>query len=158
MTAPALSIFVPGTPRPQGSKRAIPSRKPGGKPIMVEQVKGLADWRGDVRRVAMDQWGSRAPLDGPLAIDLLFLFVRPQSHHQGNDRSLPCRIDAPRFREKTPDASKLQRAVEDALTGIVYTDDARIARWQGEKTYTTGQPGVEITISELPKTQAEMLL
>lgn len=48
---------------------------------------------------------------------------------------------------RKPDLSKLIRAAEDALTGIVYVDDARITRLVVEKRFAVDSPPrVEICV------------
>jgi Holliday junction resolvase RusA-like endonuclease len=52
-----------------------------------------------------------------------------------------------------PDASKLLRALEDPMSGIVYTDDARIATVLVAKEYARDcDPGAFVTISLLDGT------
>jgi Holliday junction resolvase RusA-like endonuclease len=58
------------------------------------------------------------------------------------------RENAPRFHSNRPDALKLGRAVEDALTGILYADDSRIAVERLSKIYSQS-PGVSIALCEL---------
>ena len=61
-------------------------------------------------------------LEGPLAVEFLFQVPRPQGHFgkRGLLRS------APAFPTVRPDVLKLARAVEDALTGVLYRDDSQI--------------------------------
>jgi len=124
---------------------------------MVESSKYVGDWRADVLLKAQSVWENRPPLGGPVALDLLFVFSRPKSHHQASKRDRPVKHNAPRFHVSRPDLDKLIRAINDALTGVIYRDDSQVARIQSEKIHSTNQCGVEITISELPRTQTEVL-
>ena len=146
-----VTFFVAGVPRPQGSKRVIPGRN-GARPILVEASKGLKDWRGDVRRTASDAWEGRDLLEGPVLLTATFYFQRPKSHHLGNDPSRAVRPAAPRHKTGPPDGSKLQRAVEDALEGIVYSNDSRIVIWSGTKVYADpgSPPGVRLHVALAP--------
>jgi Holliday junction resolvase RusA-like endonuclease len=55
-----------------------------------------------------------------------------------------------------PDGGKFQRAIEDALTGTVWKDDAQVVQWHGAKVYpgsgTLPEPGVVIRIWPLQLT------
>lgn len=121
-----IAIFdVHGIPGPQGSKRHVG----GGR--MVESSAKVKPWRDDVRAAA-ERWrddnGQPPLLDGPLVLRVEFRLRRP--------KSAPKRIVFP---ATTPDLSKLIRSTEDALTGIIWTDDARVVRIDARKVFA--QPG-----------------
>lgn len=121
-----LSFFVPGRPRPQGSKRAV-MPKGGSKPIMVEQVKGLDDWRANVTISAQRALKDFERLDGPAVLSVEFRFLRPGTHYGRRKGEPYLKPTAPKYVTRTPDLSKLVRAVEDALTDAgVWTDDSRV--------------------------------
>lgn len=118
-----LDVFVPGRPAPQGSKHARPiyrgtgdQRVFTGKVATVESSKnGVQTWRADVRQAAETAWAGRAPLDAALVGYFEFVMPRPASTPK---RSTP-------HATKRPDASKLLRSTEDALTSAgVYRDDS----------------------------------
>lgn len=129
-------FFVPGTPRPQGSKKYAGHR--GGKPILLESSVHLKDWRTKVRQVA--QLHHRGPQwDGPIHVETEFIIPRPKNWKP--NRMEPCTVK--------PDGDKLTRAIWDALTGIVFRDDSQIVKWSGTKRRAqhNEQPGVSITIT-----------
>lgn len=86
---------------------------------------------------------------GPLSMSVVFLFERPKGHW-GKRGLLP---SAPVFHAVKPDVSKLLRSTEDALTAILYEDDARIVMTTGSKRFCVGteQPGAIITLIPLQK-------
>lgn len=143
-----VKFFVPGVPRPQGSKRAIPNPRNPKRPILVEQSKGLKDWRGDVKRAAMEAYSESDLLDGPLCLLAEFVFPRPKKHYTPKG---VLRDDAPLYHSSRsgPDTSKLIRSIEDAMTGVVYLDDGLIAHEAARKLYGE-KPGVTISVSALP--------
>ena len=112
---PVTSVFIPGRPAPQGSKRHL------GNGIMVESSKAVKPWRVDVA------WAVRAhfptPLDGAVRLELEFVMPRPKSAPK---RSTPPAI-------KRPDVDKLARAVLDAITGVVVADDSQIVELVASK-------------------------
>ena len=52
---------------------------------------------------------------------------------------------------RKPDGSKLWRAAEDALSGVIYTDDARMVRQHVERVYVEQceQPGMHVEIRRM---------
>lgn len=140
-----LTFFVPGVAKPAGSKRAFMPK--GGKfPVIVDDSgKPGKDWRADVKAFAIAFMGARPPLQGALRVTLHFTMPRPQ-HHLKKDGTP--KDTAPHWHISTPDALKLGRGVEDALTGIVWVDDKQIADEHLSKVYGT-RPGCVIRVSLL---------
>lgn len=117
-----INIFAAGTPRPKGSKRMV--RTTGGRTLMLEESKREPAWRDTVSAAAVTAMAHRDRLvDAPLFVWMAFGFQRPKSHYTKKG----LRPGAPRFHTGKPDGSKLARSVEDALNGIVWDDDSRIA-------------------------------
>jgi len=59
-------------------------------------------------------------IQGPIAIEAVFVFRRPLS--------IPKRLGTGRlWHDIKPDHENVMKAVQDALTGIIYQDDAQIA-------------------------------
>ena len=108
-------------------------------------------WRSDIKRIAAEAKSIDAPLwDFPIEAHFSFHFSRPLSHWgTGRNRS-KLKPSAPRFMVSTPDLLKVARAVEDALSGVIYTDDRQIVRETLEKAYADGNdiPGVWIDLKE----------
>ncbi len=138
--APAITILVRGTPAPQGSKRHL------GNGVMVESSKKVKPWRKAVKYAALDaiaaghdQW---RPLDGPLRARMVFTFARPKSHYRTGRNAHLLRDGAPARPTGYPDASKITRSTEDALTDAgVWVDDARVATLEIEKRYAGDSSG-----------------
>lgn len=140
-------IWVPGRPRPQGSKRHVG----GGR--LVEQVKGLPAWRKTVADAARKAHEG-PPISGPVEVNLVFIFDRPKAHYRTGRNADLLRDDAPRDHVKPPDLDKLCRAVFDALTAAgVWGDDAQVVRLTASKTYPAPglrDEGVIITVVGVP--------
>ena len=139
-----LAFDVPGIPRPQGSKRGFAR---GGKVVLLEMSKGLADWRSIVAYTAREKWMTRALMEGPLEVGIVFIFPRPKSHYIAGNPARGLRPNAPLYHSGTPDLSKLLRSTEDALTGVVWKDDALVARYYPAEKRYGDSPGANITIS-----------
>ena len=123
---PAITITVHGLPAPQGSKRHV------GRGIMVESSKKVAPWRQDVKHAALaivEALPDWTVLDGPLAVSMVFTFDRPKGHYRTGRNAHLLREAAPTRPAGMPDLSKLARSTEDALTGVVWKDDARVVEY-----------------------------
>ncbi len=136
-----IRLTVPGIPRPQGSKRHV------GRGIMVESSKLLGPWRERVALAAQASMEGREPIEGPVHLAARFYFQRPRAHFgsgRNSDKLKPSAAEHPQGR---PDLSKLVRAVEDSLSGIVFRDDAQIVSLAGTcKLYGT-PPRAELVVS-----------
>ena len=157
---PSLTIDAMGTPRPAGSKTAFPVRKGDGSLVLktafskryrrkisipiftIADSSDNAEWKADVARGGRLAMEGRAPYSVPLRASFRFRVLRPQDQHEGNDRSRPVREQYRTAHPAgPPDTTKLIRCAEDALTGIVWADDALIVRQSGSKVYARrGQP------------------
>jgi Holliday junction resolvase RusA-like endonuclease len=136
-----IEFFVAGTPKPAGSKRAFPLRRKDGSPVMkggriittVVDSSGQPgkDWRGDVRAEAAQHWDG-PPLGCRMHLETTFFFPRPKSHYGTGKNAEIVKDGSPAALDhiQKPDALKLQRAVEDALTGIIWIDDAQLSGGQ----------------------------
>ena len=137
MTAPLLTITVYGLPAPQGSKKHV------GGGVMVESSKRVKPWREAVKEAALDAMEARnlatyggtgyppLRLDGPIEAAMVFTFARPKGHYRTGRNAHLLRDSAPARPAVYPDASKILRSTEDALTEAgVWADDARVVRYR----------------------------
>lgn len=121
----SFEVFVEGTPVPQGSKSLSRTG------VMYEANKALKPWRARVRAAAL--WRAPAELmEGPLVLAVAFGMPRPKTVKR-------------EFPSVKPDLDKILRAVGDALTGVVYKDDAQIIRDDPIEFYAT-IPGAHIFV------------
>ena len=141
-----LRFTVPGRAAPGGSKRGFAFRRANGKlgVQLVDDNAKAKPWKVTVAACALAARTSPALLDGPIKLKLTFILARPKGHHGA--RGL--KPSAPKYPTTRPDVLKLARAVEDALTGIVWRDDAQIVSEHLFKEF--GEPErVEVEIQEL---------
>ena len=126
------------TPQPQGSVRAF-TPKGWTRPILTSDNKGLKSFRQEVSKAALVVRAGDELVFGkhePVSLTVRFYFRRPQS------------VPKKRVQQVVkPDLSKLIRAAEYSLTGIIFHDDAQIVTIAAEKHY--GEPErVEIEVTE----------
>lgn len=137
----SIAFTVPGQPVPQGAIRPVIAK--GRLRGIHKDGKRLQPWRDAV------SWGAvRArdrqsiPFPRPKAVSLFAVFRmrRPQ------------RPKAP-WPIVAPDLQHLVRAIEDAMSGILYDDDSQIVRLDVRKEYVKVDqaPGVTIVVSEFPR-------
>jgi len=159
VTHRTFSVFVAGIPKPAGSKRPFLIRGKGGAPvfkngrpvIVVTDTSGQAgkDWRGDVRAKVSEAYQGE-PLTCRIQTRMDFVFARPKSHYRTGKNAATLRDNAPHRDDhlQDPDALKLARAVEDALTGIVWKDDNQLAGYQEKRWADPGETcGMHIFVS-----------
>lgn len=133
-----VRFSVRGTPEPQGSVKIV-GIPVYGVPGAVRYPKATTDnpslreWRDLVRRVAQDRLPDGFSLfDGPVCVVLRLRLQRPASAPKKR-RTWP---------KGRPDLDKLVRGCLDALTGIVWADDARVVEIHATKDY--GEPGLDV--------------
>ena len=125
----AIQIVVEGTPRPGGSK--TPGKTKSGKLFVRDANPLTAVWRAEVAKAAKQQYSGDL-LDGPVMMRIHFRFARPKSHFKKNGE---LKETAPYWYTIRPDLTKVIRSTEDALTGIVWKDDARVCSRAEQKRY-----------------------
>ena len=140
------TLWVPGHPRPGGSKTAF--RTPKGRKVVKEAGKHTPAWRSQVADLAAGAWEGPPVRDRPLSLSLEFVLPRPKKHFRTGQKAHLLRDDAPTFHCSKPDLTKLVRAVEDSLTGIVWHDDAQVVVQSAMKRYGDA-PGVRIIVDEM---------
>lgn len=149
-----IRFEVIGVPQPGGSKNAFPLRHKDGSPVLGKNGRQVTvvsdanpkvkDWRVAVVAAAREAY--RGPLlTGPVSLRVLFRFPRLKGH-LGKRGLLP---SAPPYPATKPDATKLLRSLEDALTGILWRDDAQVVEQWVAKVY--GEPaGAIVAIEAAP--------
>lgn len=139
----SVTFTVRGFPAPQGSKRAIVNRY-SGKAALIESSKRVKPWRADVREAAITAMGDPMfMLRGPLYVELEFRLPRPKGHYRTGIHAGELKPSAPEHLAGKPDIDKLARAVLDAITGIVWTDDAQVTQLHAVKRYVAVIPELE---------------
>jgi crossover junction endodeoxyribonuclease RusA len=139
-----ITFFVPGRPQAQGSK--VKTRWG-----MREDNTELGPWRervalaaheaqGKVANRTLEEGGFQPLLKGPIAVGMEFILYRPQATPQS--RTPPA--------TKKPDIDKMARAILDALTHVLWTDDSQVTMLMAVKRVANrGEgPGVHVWVSE----------
>lgn len=144
---PAFEVTVYGSAKPAGSKRGFIYRKDGKDKVATTDANpNSKGWKLQVAQVCGEAMqGRRMFPKTALQATFRFVVLRPAGH-VGKRGLLPSAPDYPLTR---PDLLKLARAIEDAMSKVVYIDDSHIVREVLEKDY--GEPErVEIRVEALP--------
>jgi Holliday junction resolvase RusA-like endonuclease len=122
-----IAFTVVGTPAPKGSAKAFWSPKHARVMVWADNRDRLKVWEDVVRTAALRARGrDRQPWAAiPVHLELTFVFARPLTSVARN------RIG----HFVKPDLSKLVRGFEDALTGVLFQDDAQIVWLVARKDY-----------------------
>lgn len=138
-----VTFVVPGVPQTKGSWTVQPKRG-GGVRLAPGQTAAARDryegWVQDVQVFARQAMGMRDPMAGPVQAEIAFVLPRPKTV----TRRWPTARSG-------GDLDKLERAVYDAVTGIVLADDSIVVAHSNLKRYaeSTEEPHASCTFTEI---------
>jgi crossover junction endodeoxyribonuclease RusA len=124
--AKEIRFVVFGTAVPKGSMKAFYVKKLG-RAIVTHDNTATKPWAQQVTGSALAARNAQQPLEGAISVELGFYLPRPKSLAKKAVAHL-----------KKPDIDKLARNVIDALTGVLFVDDAQVIRLDAWKTYAGG--------------------
>lgn len=119
-----------------GKQAAKAFYNPKAKKMLHFSPKNTKDWEQLIRSAAQEYVPDKL-LDGPLSVEATFYLLKPKS------KPKKCLYPATK-----PDHDNLEKALYDALEGIIYTNDSRIVDKTFKKRYGD-PPRVEVTIREM---------
>lgn len=133
-----VELRIRGLPAPQGSKRHV------GRGILVESSPKVKPWRQDIVTQSWEQYKGE-PLTGPLEMEIIFWFPRPQTHYRviGGELSNVIKDNKPTHTTSCLDGDldKVVRSTLDGLSakagGCVIQDDSLVVKLSCEKRYVT---------------------
>lgn len=143
----AIQIMIPAVPVAQPRARAVAFNgharvhgAPANHPVNAFKATVRMAWQEAYR-------GS--PLEGPLRVDVLFVFPR---------KKFPKRMGTARmWKSSKPDRDNCDKAVLDALTGTAWVDDAQVCDGRIGKCYAAVDeaPHVELQVLVLDAQECE---
>ena len=134
-----LSLFIPGDP--------VPFARAGSNGVRRFTPKKQADYQKFVAHhaaQAMRRAGFKQPFSVPLRIQFVGAYGVPKSW------SKKAIINA-KWKTSRPDIDNMVKGCMDAMTGIIYEDDAQVCELFVRKTYSP-IPGMTIVVSALENT------
>lgn len=148
-----VAFRVDGVPAPKGSTKAFRHRTTG-RVVVTETNTHTRPWAALVRDAAQQVRPSVTGSGVPAIISPI-PFPRGTAVHLGVTFVLPRPVSLPKRvtnATKKPDLDKLARAVKDALTGVVWSDDSQVVSMTLAKRYAgpTERPGANVAVTAAP--------
>lgn len=142
-----VNLCIPGPPATAGSKTI--GRTKDGRTFIRPANKRQKPWMETVRAEASLSMRDQELSRGPITLEVEVRLARPKNHYRTGKHAGEVKPTAPRFPTGKPDLTKIVRAVEDALTGTVWRDDAQVVHQGNDKGYAwNGKPVTRITVYE----------
>jgi len=138
-----VEFSVSGEPRPKGSMRAFVIN---GKPRITNNDKNTKPWQDLVKMMSQFE-APDEPFAGPVSVTLEFVIRRPKAHYGTGRNAEKLKDSAPTRPAKKPDIDKLARTVLDAMSAIVFVDDAQVVQLDTAKVFGNA-PGVHVRVAE----------
>jgi Holliday junction resolvase RusA-like endonuclease len=131
-----ITFTVPGIPSGKGRARFV--RATGRAYTPAKTVS----YEGQLKHFAQQAMNGREPLQGPLSVSVEAIFPKPVSWSKK-------RAAATLWHTSKPDSDNLLKCL-DGLNGVVWRDDAQIARAEITKIYSTdGSAWLRVIIEPL---------
>lgn len=109
----------------------------------------LQTWRETIGKEARDAYRGEV-LDCLVVLRCVFWRPRPKSHYGTGRNERVLKPGSPAAPGSKPDAGKLARAVEDALTHVIYTDDGLIVDLVASKRYCSRWEPERVDVEIVP--------
>lgn len=143
-----ITLNVYGRPAPQGSKRHV------GRGILIESSKKVTPWRKAIVNEATRRRVANTGIAEACAVEVIFYFSRPISHHNARGELKPSAPSHPTSRS-VGDLDKVVRSTLDGLVeAAVLNDDSLVTDLVARKRYASlaQPPGAVIHIRTLGET------
>lgn len=147
-----IDFHIPGTPQGKGRARAFKMRNGAIGHYTPDKTR---TYEGMIRTQALAAMGNAPPVESPIALSLTIVMPIPNSWPAWK-RAL---AEAGQLVPTTkPDADNVEKAVKDALNGVVYRDDAQVVSADKNKFYESGEltVGVYVTLRVMPLYTAQI--
>jgi len=139
-----VKFVVFGKPAQMGSKKAFVR---GNRAIITDDnSEKRKQWANAVSTAAAEAMRGRDLITSPVVVRAVFYFRRPASHYGSGRNSASLKASAPELHAQAPDLDKLIRCLGDALTGIVFRDDALIWSMALSRHWTEKQERAEVEV------------
>lgn len=147
-----IRFHIPGTPQGKGRARAFKMRNGAIGHYTPDKTR---TYEGMIRTQAMAVMGGKSPVESPIALTLTIVMPIPNSWPAWKRELAVAGRLVPTTK---PDADNIEKAVKDALNGVVYRDDAQVVAADKIKCYEDGEltVGVHVGVSVLPLHSAQI--
>ena len=139
-----IEFVVYGRPQQRGSKFS-----PRDSVQIIDQNKRSGPWMENVALAARAAYRGELITD-PIELSLAFYFERPKSHFGSGKNAAILKKSAQKYHAQKPDLAKLIRAAEDAMTNVIWRDDAQVYRYcDCHRAWTLGKERMAVKIRVL---------
>lgn len=139
-----IRFFIPGNPKALKRHRTV---RVGKNKNFLRQYDPSETDKRDFLVMALNNRPAK-PIEGPIFMELRFVFSRPKNHYGTGKNSNVLKDNAPTYHTTKPDNSNLMKFVEDAFNGVFWKDDSQICISHETKVYGE-KPGIHIHIKEM---------
>ena len=136
-----LNFVIPGSPIGQGRPK-FSTINGHAKAYDPEKSRNYKAYVRMLATQAMKETGFEM-IDGPCVLDIIAYFEVPKSKSKKFREAALMELERP---TKKPDADNIVKAIQDALNGLVYKDDAYIVHLACQKFYSDN-PRVEVFVT-----------
>lgn len=148
-----IHLFAPGEPVAKARARHRQVTTKSGKSFVQSYTpKKTVNFENYIAKLAKQQMLLRSPTSAPVRLDVVFFFSIPSSWPAWKQAAAQERYIAHTVK---PDKDNLEKAIKDALNGIVWVDDAQVCDGGTQKLYSN-EPGVLIDVTELTLSPAQI--
>ncbi|MBR1660282.1 MAG: RusA family crossover junction endodeoxyribonuclease [Oscillospiraceae bacterium] len=140
MSGRKYRYVIPGPAVPQGRPRLTTA---GGHPRAYDPPKSR-EYKAYVQRCVREQGAPKTPITGAVFLRVYEYRAIPKSWSR---RKKQAAREGTLWPTSRPDLDNVKKAVQDALNGLVWKDDAQVVWCMGSKAYGE-DPRVEVQISE----------
>lgn len=146
-----IAFIVPGQARPEAKRQRRFRGKDGTLQMGARtDLPDRADWKAVVRHAAAQAMGDDLPFEGPLTLIVTIMRPKPPSWPKR-----ACKRNLwPWAWWKKPDTDNLTKPIKDAISRVVWLDDAQVVREVIEKIHSEQDLTV---VRVIPATQEELV-
>lgn len=147
----SVTLVIPGNPQGKGRARAF--KTPAGH-IGHYTPARTRTYEGMIRTQAIEAMGSVKPFEGPVLLTLRAVYPVPKSWPKWKKGLVEAGQILPTVK---PDIDNVEKAVKDALNGVVWKDDCQVCAVVKHKLYPESDeaPHVRIAISQIEAAPAQ---
>lgn len=139
-----IEFNVPGEPRTARPRACIRGDKPG-----MHKDRHVVAYQRVVSTIARNYMRGKAPIDAPVNVIITHVKPRPKSHTIAQ-KAVP-------WATTKPDLDNIAKVILDAMNGIVFSDDSRVALLSIQKVYRHSQEEyIEVSVHDLSDINLEI--
>lgn len=146
-TGRTIAFVIPGDAAPKERARARIVTPKGGKPfVSLYTPAETRQYEEKVKAIAWRAWGAHPPSTRPIELQLTVYVTIPASWPKWKAEAAVRGEIAP---TSVPDLDNIEKAIADAMNGVVYLDDGQVCSSDKVKLYATnGVARIEVQVRE----------